>query len=151
MFLWKYTLNEVHLKKLKWKCHFKQMPQKSINLYFLGQFHYNIFFGTWNTIYLTEAGKARGCSTNSFVISSLIHWIIHFSFSSQSLRRRHAQTVTDSTSSYKIVYVLVIKIFLNPEGHQNPTSGSKVTVILLKRWILPIGEVASKRLCHSDQ
>jgi hypothetical protein len=26
----------------------------------------------------------------------------------------------------------VIKSFLNPEGHQNPISGSKVTVILLK-------------------
>jgi len=33
----------------------------------------------------------------------------------------------------------VIKNFLNPEGHQNPISGSKITVILLKRWILLIG------------
>jgi hypothetical protein len=33
----------------------------------------------------------------------------------------------------------VIKNFLNPEEHQNHNSGSKVTVILLKRWILPIG------------
>ena len=33
----------------------------------------------------------------------------------------------------------MIKNFLNPEGHQNPISGSKVTAILLKRWILPIG------------
>ena len=29
--------------------------------------------------------------------------------------------------------------FLNTEGHQNPISGSKVTAILLKGWILPIG------------
>ena len=36
--------------------------------------------------------------------------------------------VRDSSSSYKIV----IKNFLNPEGHQNPSSGSKVTIILLK-------------------
>jgi hypothetical protein len=30
-------------------------------------------------------------------------------------------------------------MFLNPEGHQNPISGSKVMAILLKGWILPIG------------
>ena len=33
----------------------------------------------------------------------------------------------------------MVKNFLNPEGHQNPISGSKVTVIFLKGWILPIG------------
>ena len=33
----------------------------------------------------------------------------------------------------------MIKNFLNPERHQNPISGSKVTAILLKGWILPIG------------
>ena len=33
----------------------------------------------------------------------------------------------------------MIKNFLNPEGHQNPFSGSKVTAILLKGWIRPIG------------
>ena len=33
----------------------------------------------------------------------------------------------------------MIKNFLNPEGHQNPINGSKVTVILLKGLILPIG------------
>ena len=31
------------------------------------------------------------------------------------------------------------KNFLNPERHQNPISGSIVTAILLKGWILPIG------------
>ena len=50
-----------------------------------------------------------------------------------------AQTVQDRSSSYKIDYVIVIKNFLNPEGHHNPISGSKITVILLKRWILLIG------------
>ena len=60
-------------------------------------------------------------------------------FSPTALRRCHAQTVRDSTSSYKIDYVIVIKTFLNPEGHQNCTSGSKVMAILLKRWVLPIG------------
>ena len=63
------------------------------------------------------------------------------------LQRRHAQTVRDSTSSYKIDYVIVIKNFLNPKGHQNPISGSKVTVILMKGWILPIGVASSGRVC----
>ena len=36
-------------------------------------------------------------------------------------------------------YIIVIKNFLNPEGHQNPIIGLKVIVILLKRRILPIG------------
>ena len=53
--------------------------------------------------------------------------------------RRHAQTVRDSPSSFKIDYVKVIKKFLNTEGHQNHISGSKVRAILLKGWILPIG------------
>ena len=47
--------------------------------------------------------------------------------------------VRDSSSSYRIDYVIVIKTILNPEGHQNRISGSKVTTILLEEWILPIG------------
>ena len=34
----------------------------------------------------------------------------------------------------------MIKSFLNLKGHQNPIGGSKVTAILLKGWIWPIGE-----------
>ena len=60
-----------------------------------------------------------------------------------ALRRRHAQTVGDSSFSYKIDYVTLIKTFLNPEGHQNRISGSKVTAILVKGWILPIGGASS--------
>ena len=33
----------------------------------------------------------------------------------------------------------MIKTLLNPKGHQNPISDLKVTAILLKGWILPIG------------
>ena len=33
----------------------------------------------------------------------------------------------------------MIKTFLNPEGHQNSITGSKVTAILLKGWISPVG------------
>ena len=54
-------------------------------------------------------------------------------------QRGHAQTVRDCSSSYKIDYDIVIKNFLNPEGHQNWISDSKVRAILLKGWILPTG------------
>ena len=59
-------------------------------------------------------------------------------FPPTALPRRHTQTVRDSNSSYKIDYIIVIKNFLNPEGHQNPISGLKGTAILLKGWIFPI-------------
>ena len=36
-----------------------------------------------------------------------------------------------------------MKNFLNPKGHQNTIIGSKVTPILLKGWILPIGGASS--------
>ena len=45
--------------------------------------------------------------------------------------------VRNGTSSYKIDYVIVIKKFLNPEGHQHPNYVSNLTAILLKGWILP--------------
>jgi hypothetical protein len=87
---------------------------------------------------LADPGEARGCSINSLVINSLFH-----SFSQSllptALRRRHTQTVRDSSSSFKIDYIIVIQNFLNPKGHQNQINGSKVTAILLKGWILPIG------------
>ena len=67
------------------------------------------------------------------------------------LRRRHAQRVRDSPSSYKIDYAIVIKNFLNSEEHPNPISGSKVTAILLKGWILPIDGVASGSRLVSDR
>ena len=41
----------------------------------------------------------------------------------------------------------MITNFLNPEGHQNPISGSKFTAILLKGWILPFGGASSGRVC----
>ena len=60
-----------------------------------------------------------------------------------ALRRRHAQMVRDKSSSDRIDYVIVIKNFLNSEGHQNPISSSKVMAILLKGWILPISGVSA--------
>ena len=45
--------------------------------------------------------------------------------------------VRDGTSNYEIDYIIMIKNILNPKGHQNPFSGSKVTAILLKgRFVL---------------
>ena len=60
-------------------------------------------------------------------------------FPPTALRRRHAQPVRGSSSSYEIDYVIVMKTFLNPKEHQNRISGSKFTAILLKGRILPIG------------
>ena len=57
-------------------------------------------------------------------------------FPPTALQRRHAQTVRDNSSSYKLDYVTT---FLNPKGHQNPINGSKVTAILLKGWVSPVG------------
>ena len=73
---------------------------------------------------LADPVEARGCSTNSLVIHSSIHSVDE-PFPPTALRCRHAQTFRDSSSSYKIDYVIVIKNFLNPKGHQNPISGSK--------------------------
>ena len=42
--------------------------------------------------------------------------------------------------------IFFVQKFLNPKGHQNPISGSKVTAILMKGGILPIGGVASGRV-----
>ena len=49
--------------------------------------------------------------------------------------------------SHKIDYVTIVKDILNPEGHPNCISGSKVTAILLNGWILPVGEASSGRVC----
>ena len=40
-----------------------------------------------------------------------------------------------------------MKSFLNPEGHQNRISDSKVMVILLRGLIWPIGGVTLGRVC----
>ena len=92
---------------------------------------------------ISRPGQSQG-QLYKHLRNSLIQLVILES--PTALRRRHAQTVRASTSSYKIDCVIVIKNFLNPEGHQNPISGSKVTAISLKGWILPIGRVALGRV-----
>ena len=91
-------------------------------------------------LFLADPAKARGCSINSLVINSLINWFRQ-PFPPTALRRRHAQSVWDSTSSYKVD--ILIKNSPNHEGYPNLISGSKVMAILLKRWILPIGGASS--------
>ena len=77
--------------------------------------------------YLADPGEARGYFTFTPVINRVSH-----AFTLTALRRRHAQAVSNCSSSYKIDYVIVIKIFLNPKGHHNCITGSKVTAILVK-------------------
>ena len=49
--------------------------------------------------------------------------------------------VVNGAFSHKIDYVTVFRENLNPEGHQNCITGSKVTAIFLNGWIWPIGGV----------
>ena len=51
--------------------------------------------------------------------------------------------VEDGAFSHEIDYVT---FFLNPEGHPNRFTGSKVTAILLNGWILPVGVASSGRV-----
>ena len=78
--------------------------------------------------FLEDPGEARGCSTNSLMIKSVILFLLQLYGAAMPKRLEIALQV-------KIDYVIVIKNFLNPEGHQNPISGSKVTALLLKGLI----------------
>ena len=91
---------------------------------------------------ISRHGQSQGL-LYKHLCDSLIMSVIH-PFPLTALRRRHTQTVKDSSLSYKIDYVKVMKSFLNPKGHQNGISGSKITVILPEGLILPIGGVALK-------
>ena len=95
---------------------------------------------------ISRPGQSQGL-LYKHLFHSLINSVNKWAVPSNSFMALHAQTVRDSTSSYKIDYVKMINNFLNPEGHQNPFSGSKVTVTLLNGWIWPIGGVALGRVC----
>ena len=58
-----------------------------------------------------------------------------------SLRRRHALTVADGAFSHKIDYILIFKEILNPEGHPNCITGSKVKTIFLNGGFCPLVEL----------
>ena len=51
------------------------------------------------------------------------------------------------TYSATLAFSGILCEIINLEGHLNRISDSKVMVILLNRWILPIGGVASGRVC----
>ena len=55
--------------------------------------------------------------------------------------------VGDGAFSHKIDCNRTILEILNLKGHLNRNIGSKVTAILLNRWVLPIGGVAWGRVC----
>ena len=55
--------------------------------------------------------------------------------------------VEDGAFSHDINYFTIFKEILNPEGHPNRITGSKVTAILLNGWILPIGGASSGSVC----
>ena len=73
------------------------------------------------------------------------------SFENRSMKRIIKRVVpwwkNGSFKNKNLTNVIVIQNSLNPKGHQNPISGSKVTVILLKPWILPIGGASSGGVC----
>ena len=58
-----------------------------------------------------------------------------------SLQCRRALTVTDGAFIHKIDYVTIFKEILNPKGHPNRITGSKVTVILLNGGFFPLVEL----------
>ena len=107
----------------------------------------SVIFHFWDTLIHFEVNViSRPGRSQRLLYKQPRHKLIHqFSesvsqpFPPTALQLRQTQTVKNRCSSYKIDYVIVIKDFLNPEGHQNPISGSKVTAILLKGCILPIG------------
>ena len=47
--------------------------------------------------------------------------------------------IADGAVSHIIDYVTIFLEILNPEGHPNRMTNSKVMAILLNGWILPIG------------
>ena len=59
----------------------------------------HVYHVTNKNMYLADPGEARGCSTNSLVIGS-VSQLVSEPFPPAALRRRHAQMVRDSTSSY---------------------------------------------------
>ena len=51
--------------------------------------------------------------------------------------------VEDGAFSHKIDYLTIFKEIIIPEGHPNCITGSRVTVIWLNGWSLPIGGASS--------
>ena len=102
----------------------------------------------------TRANPGAALQTPPSLIHSFIHQL-SYPLVPAALQRRHAKTVKESSSSYKIDYVIVIQNFLNHGGHQHCIIGLKVMPILLKGCILPIGkglrlQPAQQACCKTD-
>ena len=80
--------------------------------------------------FFSRPGRSQGCSTNTFVINSLIQ-----------------STAWRWCFSHKIDYVTLFKETLNLEGHLNRITGSKDTAILLNGWICLLVELQRWRVC----
>ena len=52
-----------------------------------------------------------------------------------------------SSSSHEIEYFAQVKDLHNPKVHYNCSTGSKVTVVLMNWWIMPVCAVASGGIC----
>ena len=63
-----------------------------------------------------DLGKASGCSQNTSMIHSLIHWFID-PVVKVSLQRRQAQMVLIDAFSHKTNYIDIFWEILNPYGY----------------------------------
>ena len=112
-----------------------------LHIYFCTQtMHYafkgNLIHLAWFKTYFiklwADLGEtSRSCSTISLVIDSLSQSVSQ-PFPPTALQCLHSQMVRNSSLCSRIDYVIGFRNFLNPKGHQNPISGSKVMAILLK-------------------
>ena len=113
----------------KW-CEKKQSP-RTLGLCFFSH-HFSPMSGTL----FSRPGRSQ-----VLLFNHLLHWFI------KSLTDcRHALRFGDGASIYKIDYVTIFEEIINSEGHQNCITGSKVTAILLSRWILPTGRASLGRV-----
>ena len=68
-------------------------------------------------------------------------------FSPLDLKGCQAQKVYNGAYSLKIDYAAQVEGIQNLKGYQNHIIGTKVTAILMNVGILPMGAVASERIC----
>ena len=111
----------------------------SLSLLAIHNFHFHRMLSKSRT--LCRPGQSQGL-LYKHLRRSLTHPLVP-----TASRRRPAQTIRARSSNHKIDYDIGIKNFLNPKGHQHPISGSKVTAILLKGWILPMCGASAGRVC----
>ena len=92
---------------------------------------------TWLPRLVSKPGRSQGL-LYKHCCSSFTDWVLLF-----------FQWLYGSAAPKRLKMMLPIikEICWNLEGLKNGLIGSKVTVILLNKWILPIGGDASRRVC----